>query len=99
MTYAGFLACFVVPVILLGVWRHHDALRRRRWVALVLLLPVVYIAATPWDQAAMARGLWGFDETRIWGARLGRVPLEEYLFFGLQTLAVGVWVLGRTAPR
>jgi lycopene cyclase domain-containing protein len=64
-----------------------------------LLLPVVYTAASPWDQAAVAWGLWGFDEARIWGVRLGRVPLEEYLFFGLQTLAVGVWVLGRMAPR
>jgi len=42
-------------------------------------------------------GLWGFDPTGIWGIFLGYLPLEEYLFFGLQTLLVGLWARARLA--
>lgn len=99
MTYAGFLLLFVVPPAALVLWRHGGTLRARGWVPLAILLAIVYAATTPWDNAAVAMGLWDFDPTRIAGPRLGWLPLEEYAFFGLQTLLTGVWALDRLRRR
>lgn len=99
MTYATFLLCFVVPPLLLVLWRCGAVLRDRGWAPLALLLCVVYVTATPWDQAAVAMGLWSFEPSLLLGPRWRGLPLEELAFFGLQTLLTGVWVLHRLARR
>lgn len=95
MTYARFLALFVVlPIVFLAV-RYRRELGRRELAPLGLLLLVVYAATTPWDNLAVKWGLWDFHPHLIWGIRLGYLPVEEYLFFGLQTLLVGLWAAVR----
>lgn len=95
MTYARFLALFVVlPIALLAV-RYRRELGRRELAPLGVLLGVVYLATTPWDNLAVKWGLWDFHPELIWGLRLGYLPVEEYLFFGLQTLLVGLWAAVR----
>jgi lycopene beta-cyclase len=97
MTYARFLGLFVVlPILLLAV-RYRKTFTARSLAPLGLLLLVVYAATTPWDNLAVKWGLWGFDPERTWGLELGYLPLEEYLFFGLQTLLVGLWARARLA--
>ena len=51
--------------------------------------------ARPLAEAIYQTTVWGFDEQRIWGLRIGYLPLEEYLFFGLQTVLTGLWVYRR----
>jgi lycopene beta-cyclase len=95
LTYARFLGIFLcVPLLatLLIAPRVFSAGRHR---ALVALLVIVYVATSPWDNAAVAMGFWEFEDTRNWGITLGYLPLEEYLFFGLQTVLVAAWVLKR----
>jgi lycopene cyclase domain-containing protein len=99
VTYSGFLALFVWVPLAAVVWRCGVEVSSDGWRALGLLLVIVYVATTPWDSAAVARGLWDFDPGRIAGMRLGRLPIEEYLFFGLQAALTGVWVLHRLARR
>lgn len=97
MTYGSFLAVFVVlPIAFLAV-RYRKTFTARSLAPMGLLLVVVYVATTPWDNLAVKWGLWGFDAERIWGIKLGYLPLEEYLFFGLQTLLVGLWARARLA--
>lgn len=72
-------------------------LTRRALRPLWLLLVVVYVATTPWDNCAVKQGLWGFAHGQTWGVFIGYLPLEEYLFFGLQTLLVGLWARARLA--
>ena len=96
MTYGRFLGLFLGVPILLTLWKLRDPLRKRwqpfpMWV----LLAVVYATTSPWDNAAVKHGLWDFGAERIWGIRLGYLPLEEYLFFGLQTVLTGLWVWKR----
>lgn len=97
MTYARFLGLFVVLPILFLVWRYRRTFTAWSLAPMGLLLGVVYAATSPWDNLAVKWGLWGFDPERIWGLKLGYLPLEEYLFFGLQTLLVGLWARARLA--
>ncbi|ATB45339.1 lycopene cyclase domain-containing protein [Corallococcus macrosporus] len=97
MTYARFLGLFVVVPILFLAWRYRRTFTARSLAPMGLLLIVVYAATSPWDNLAVKWGLWGFDPELIWGIKLGYLPLEEYLFFGLQTLLVGLWARARLA--
>ncbi len=99
MTYGGFLGLFVaLPLaVLLALW-WSGTVKRLPWRGVLLLLLVVYLTTAPWDNAAVKHGLWNFPEGKTWGIRLGYLPLEEYLFFGLQTLLTGLWA-GRRLLR
>lgn len=98
MTYGGFLLVFVLVPLAAALWRYGGALRGG-WRPMALLLMIVCAATTPWDNAAVARRLWDFDPARIVGIRLGWLPIEEYCFFGLQALLIGVGVLHRLGRR
>ena len=96
MTYARFLGLFVaLPLAVLLVLWWRETARRLPWKSVLQLLLVVYLATTPWDSAAVKHGLWEFPEGKTWGIRIGNLPLEEYLFFGLQTLLTGLWAARR----
>ena len=97
MTYLDVLLFFVVPPILLVAAVRRRSLARLGAVPIALLLVIVYASASPWDNAAVAHGLWDFAPERILGVRLWHLPVEEYLFFGLQTLLTGLWVQSRLA--
>ncbi len=95
MTYARFLGLFVVLPILFLLVRYRRTLTARGLAPMGLLMVVVYAATSPWDNLAVKWGLWGFKPELIWGIKIGYLPLEEYLFFGLQTLLVGLWARER----
>lgn len=91
MTYLGFLLTFVAPpiVILLAVTRP----TRRELLALGALLAAAYLWTTPWDNYLVGSGVWFYDPRLVSGIALGWVPLEEYLYFGLQTVLAGLWTI------
>jgi lycopene cyclase domain-containing protein len=95
MTYAGFLALFVVPPLIVAALLSRGVLRHGGWKPIAVLLGIVYATATPWDSAAVARGYWGFDPRRILGVHAFGLPVEELAFFGLQTLLTSIWVRQR----
>ncbi len=88
MTYARVLLFFVVPAIAIagGIAFATGKLDRQFFRALGALLVIVYAATTPWDNLAVKWGIWSFDWDKTVGVRFGYLPLEEYLFFGLQTI-------------
>jgi lycopene cyclase domain-containing protein len=96
LTYARFLVLFVgLPIVGFLVLARMFGKSRGSWLPLVLLLGVAYVTTTPWDSWAVRHGLWEFNPQRIWGIRLFSLPLEELLFFGLQTVLTGLWVRRR----
>jgi lycopene cyclase domain-containing protein len=95
VTYARFLALFVGPLLVLAValvWRR---LAARHLLFLAGLTLVVLAWTSPWDNAAVAMGLWGFDPERISGITIGLLPIEEYAFFLLQTWVVSLLLMRR----
>jgi lycopene cyclase domain-containing protein len=64
------------------------------WVVLAALA-----FTTPWDNVAARWGIWGFPREK-YTLRLGYLPIEEYLFFVLQTFNVmlGVRALFELVP-
>jgi lycopene cyclase domain-containing protein len=87
MTYAGFLALFLlVPIGSLILLLGRRLLCRRYWLTTALLAAIVLLAMAPWDHAAVARGIWNWSLAQTWGLRLWLIPLEEYLFALLETL-------------
>lgn len=94
MTYFGFHLLFVVPP-LLGLLAYHrfrrKAAPRRLGPALAAMAAIALVYTTPWDNYLVARGVWSYPPGRVWFA-LGYVPIEEYLFFLLQTLLMGLWL-------
>lgn len=48
------------------------------------IIPAITIVAIPfliWDQIFTEKGVWGFNEQYLQGIYLGKLPLEEILFF------------------
>ena len=95
MTYARFLALFLGPLLVLAVLRARHVVAARHLLFLLALSVVVVAWTSPWDNAAVAAGLWGFAPQRISGVVLGRLPLEEYLFFLLQTWVTSLLLMRR----
>lgn len=100
MTYFGFLVVFLVSPILaltgLLYYRRRSGLGSALGgraavlaVAVHMLLALVY--TTPWDNYLVATGVWYYDPAHVTGVVLGYVPLEEYVFFLLESLLVGLW--------
>jgi lycopene cyclase domain-containing protein len=104
MTYSQVLLAFLVPPVLifalgasrLLVCRFHtltQAVDKKPCLGILVLLVLALLYTTPWDNYLVAHEVWGYDLQQVWGIRLGWVPLEEYLFFVLQTLLTGLWVI------
>jgi lycopene cyclase domain-containing protein len=104
VTYFGVLLSFIVPplVILLvlvprDVWRWLAGRSQSvDWAPYRLALVHVGLAlayTTPWDNYLVATGVWRYDPRLVAGIVLGWVPLEEYVFFVLQTLLTALWTV------
>lgn len=91
MTYFDFLLRFVLPPIVVLVMLARPTLRH--WVGIAALAAITYAWTTPWDNYLVASGVWAYRPTQVSGVMLGFVPVEEYLFFGLQAILGSLWTL------
>jgi lycopene cyclase domain-containing protein len=104
MTYFGFLFRFlVIPILILLylIWRDTGRDTRRfirpenriTWITLGSLMLMAVMYTTPWDNYLVATGVWEYNPALVAGIVLGWVPLEEYLFFVLQPILTGLWIV------
>jgi lycopene cyclase domain-containing protein len=113
MTYFGLLLSFLaLPILLFLVIAWLDERRtsptrgfgnsRAVWIGIAghVFLAVIY--TTPWDNYLVATGVWYYNPNLVTGLVLGYVPIEEYTFFILETILVGLWwwsLAHRIPPR
>lgn len=94
MTYLEFHFVFTLPPILIMLWVLRDWLgahsRAVHSLAGIAVVAVVY--TIPWDNYLVWKGVWRYGEDRVLFT-IGYVPFEEYLFFVLQPLLTGLWLL------
>ena len=104
MTYFTFLFRFLgPPLVILGVLTWRDARRGREmpaalrawpvWLAVVGNIIAAVIYTTPWDNYLVAARVWWYAPDLVSGVIIGWVPLEEYIFFVLQTLLASLWLV------
>jgi len=100
MTYFHFLASFILPPLTFLVILNRMARRKpfparlnafRPFSVILAHVVVALVYTTPWDNYLVATGLWWYEPHLVTGLTLGWVPIEEYIFFILQTLMTGLW--------
>ena len=108
MTYFSFLLNFLVfPLLIFLAITLIDGRRgktmtgflngRAVWLAIGLQALLAVLYTTLWDNYLVATGVWVYNPRLISGILLGWVPIEEYTFFILESLLVGLcwWFLAR----
>ena len=87
MTYLTFHLLFNLPLLLLLFWLARHRLHRDhlKWIGVICLIVVAF--TFPWDNAAVGRGIWDFPPERV-AFRVGNLPIEEIMFFLIETVAV-----------
>src|SRR5512134_2505835 len=102
MTYFGFLLRFlVIPILIFLVITHWDNKKNKQihgfrsgravWTAIGVHVLLAVLYTTPWDNFLVATGVWYYNPELVTGLVLGYVPIEEYTFFVLETIAAGLW--------
>ncbi len=102
MSYLQFLILFVCIPLGLLAWRLRRRLRRLDLLMLVGLAVIAVVYTTPWDNYLVASGVWYYDPRLVLNRTIGYVPIEEYLFFILQTFLTGffgLWLWDRFYRR
>lgn len=103
MTYLAFHLVLIVPPLLGAAYLYRrspqiTARGMRPTVALGVVAGIALVYTTPWDNYLVWRGVWSYGADRVIGT-VGYVPIEEYLFFILQPLLTGCWLLAMLARR
>jgi lycopene beta-cyclase len=101
MTYFGFLIRFlVVPLLILVLITVYDLRigkyiqgfhNDRVWQVILIHVMLALVYTTPWDNYLVASGVWTYNPSLVTGSVIGYVPIEEYIFFVLETIAAGLW--------
>ncbi len=92
MSYFGFLLIFlVIPICALLAAQLRNQPSRLFWWSIAAQMALALLYTTPWDNYLVATGVWSYSQKQVTGIVLGYVPLEEYAFFLLETLLVGLW--------
>lgn len=99
MTYGQFLLLFLIPPIFVFGWLRRTSTLRSAVLLLVTLALTAVIYTGPWDNLLIANGVWSFSPDRVLGWTFGRIPVEEFGFYVLQTFATGLFTLWLAAGR
>jgi lycopene beta-cyclase len=68
---------------------HFDFKKVPLIIAVHVVIALVY--TTPWDNYLVATGVWYYNPDLVTGIVIGYVPIEEYTFFIVETILVGLW--------
>ena len=88
MTYFQFLFVFCcLPIVVLSIIVR-TYVTRAAYLTAAFLAVFALLYTAPWDNAIVLNGVWSYTRQQVSGLVIGVVPLEEYLFYGLQVVAI-----------
>lgn len=95
MNYAYLLyhVIFTVPILCILYYLQEDLgtkRNRRRLQSICILILIAYMYSVPWDNIMISLEVWEYSDivlVTIWYA-----PLGEYIFFGIQTIIIGLYL-------
>jgi lycopene cyclase domain-containing protein len=88
VTYSQFHFRFNVPLLAFaGAISFLAPWRASVWAAFLVILGIVVVFTTPWDNYAVSQGIWSFPGGRH-AFRIWHLPIEEYCFFVIQSIEV-----------
>lgn len=92
LTYLQIHLYFTIPptIILLLILRPFISGFERFKFATLVTLAVLY--TTPWDNYIIFHKAWWYRPDAVLGT-IGYVPIEEYLFFVIQTILTALWTM------
>jgi putative membrane protein len=91
MSYLNFLLIFLIPLLTLNAFLFYKTKGKEKKYSLLgitLLAVLAFVYTTPWDNYLVANEVWWYGKNRVLGT-VGYVPIEEYMFFILQTYMTG----------
>jgi lycopene beta-cyclase len=97
MTYLQFHLFFSLPALVATFLFARRKMSRIHFRWLGIICGIVFLFTTPWDNYAVATGIWDFGEGKVL-FRILHLPVEEYGFFFLQTLIVGFLTVALLRP-
>lgn len=95
LSYSLVLFVFVgIPtLILVFISLSVKVLNKQTSLYLLSLSVIAVLYTTPWDNYLVYHSVWYYDQNKIWNVFIWFVPLEEYLFFVIQTWFTGLVTL------
>ena len=102
MTYFGFLLRFLfLPILVFLAITYSDNKRNKQiqnfrgvrvvWIGIAVHILLAVMYTTPWDNYLVATGVWYYNPKLVTGLVIGYVPIEEYIFFIVETILSGLW--------
>lgn len=92
LTYIGFHLRYTFPVIGLLAVLTRPFINRKEIFKIVFISIMALTYTTPWDNYMIYNKAWTFPPERVI-AYIGYVPIEEYMFFVIQTVLSSLWAL------
>lgn len=83
---------YTIPVIGALVLISWPFITRSEIFKITFICGISLVYTTPWDNYIIWKGAWTYPEDRVL-AIIGYVPVEEYLFFIVQTTMTSLWAL------
>jgi putative membrane protein len=96
LRFSTSFSCNPHPAFIIHNWREKDKPARgfddkRIWRGIFIHIMIAATYTTPWDNYLVATGVSYYDPELVTGIVFGYVPLEEYTFFVLETMMIGLW--------
>jgi len=83
------LVLTIPPLLLLACLVWPEKKSRMALSALLFICVAAFVWTAPWDNLLIMMGIWSYPENTVLG-RIGYVPIEEYLFFIIQSCFTGL---------
>lgn len=92
LTYIDVHLKYILPVIGILTLLTRPFINRSEIFKIVFISVLALTYTTPWDNYIIYKGAWTYSPKRVL-AVVGYVPIEEYMFFIIQTVLTSLWTL------